>query len=86
MFSFQSGSSFFMLAKNLHDLQSTQNYQILLIIFAIWKPYTRMLRGCGEFFSEFFDLEMCIYQNFLYNSFWGQFLDSVLACIVILLK
>ena len=70
MFSFQSGGSFFMLAKNLHDLQSTRNYQILLIIFAIWKPHTRMFRERGEFFSEFFDLEMGVYQDFLYNSFW----------------
>ena len=70
MFYFQSGGSFFMLAKNLHDLQSAHYYQTLLIIFAIWKPYTWMLRERGEFFSEFFDLEMGIYQNFLYNSFW----------------
>ena len=39
-----------MLAKNLHDLQSAQYHQILFIIFAIWKPYTRMLRECGENF------------------------------------
>ena len=54
MFSFQSGCSFFMLAKNLHNLQSAQYYQILLIVFAIWKTYTSMFRECGEFFSEFF--------------------------------
>ena len=73
MFSFQSGGSFFMLAKNLHDLQSAQYYQILLIIFAIWKPYTRMLRECGEFFSEFLTLKWVYTRIFFIIAFGGSF-------------
>ena len=66
MFSFQSSTIFLMLAKSLHDLQITYNYHFLLMIFAIWIVYTGMLRESGEFF----DLEIGIYQDFLYFNFW----------------
>ena len=39
-------------------------YIKFLIIFDIWIVYTGMLREYGEFFAEFFDLEIGIYQNF----------------------
>ena len=43
---------------------------LLIIDLAIWKLYTRIHGGFGEFFPEFFDLIMSTYQNFKKN--WLQ--------------
>ena len=53
-----------MVAKILRDLQSTLSCQTLMKIFFIWNVHTRMHGKFGEFFLEFFDHKISIYQIF----------------------
>ena len=71
-----------MVAKILRDLQSTLSCQTLMKIFFIWNVHTRMHGKFGEFFLEFFDHKISIYQIFFLNRFQRQFLDSHLLPLV----
>ena len=69
-------------AKILHDLQGTPSRQNLMKMFSIWNLHTRMLRESGEFFLEFFEFKISIFQIFFLNRFWRQFPDSRLLPLV----
>ena len=70
------------IAKILHDLQGTPSRQNLMKMFSIWNLHTRMLRESGEFFLEFFEFKISIFQIFFLNRFWRQFPDSRLLPLV----